>query len=218
MLKRILASTALATLIAAGAYAQTATDTDTNTADPLTEGAQPGVPADDNATTPPEVLGEGATVPPATDPVTGEPVGGEVGDDPAATGMDATDPVTGIDDATGMGADPATTGMAPNDPAMEGNYQPVDISTISVENLVGTDIVNFSDETIASIEDVIVTDDGQVENIVAKFGGFLGFGTNSVVLSMDDVEIMAESPESEELIVRTPLTPEQIEAMPAHEG
>jgi hypothetical protein len=200
MLKHILASSALAALITSGAYAQT---TEPNTTEPVTEGMPSGegmAPAGDETVTPPEVLGEGATVPPDSDAAT--------------TGMDPVDPAAdpAIDPAADPMADPMT------DTAMESDYQPVDISTVSSENLIGTDIVNANDETIASIEDVIITDDGQVESIVAKFGGFLGFGSESVVLTMDDVEIMATSQDSENLVVRTSLTPEQIEAMPPYEG
>jgi len=177
MLKHIFATTALATLLAAGAYAQTAPAADPaqDPAAPVLE-SEPGMgdaTIDDGAaTTPPMVVEDG------------------VHEDPAA----AADPMLG--DA--------------------GEYSPVDLSLVSADRLMGVDITTFDGQTIASIDDVIITDDGQVESVVARFGGFLGFGTNRVLLTMDEIEIMQDA--NENLVVRSALTPENIENRPAYES
>lgn len=175
MLKHILASTALVTLLAGGAYAQN----------------EPAAPAPDAAA--PLVPGADATVEPMTEPAPPE----IVQDDPAV------DPVA---PAAPLPADPM---------AAEVEWAPIDLATFSTDRLIGANIVTANDETIATIEDVLINDDGTVENVVAQFGGFLGFGSNRVLLTMDEIEVMQDA--NENLLVRSSLTPESIEARPVYE-
>jgi len=201
MMKHILATTALATLLATGLQAQTEPATD---------------PAQDPAA--PIVEGEGGTM--------GAPVGVEgaeettpevVQDEPLApdstTTPDVAQDAEPMEDAVDpMIAEPMDDAA---DPMVAEDWAPIDLTTISSEQLIGADIVTYDNETIATIEDVLISDDGQVENLVARFGGFLGFGSNSVLLTVDEVEVMQEADES--LLVRTNLTPEGIETRPVYE-
>jgi hypothetical protein len=115
------------------------------------------------------------------------------------------------------GEAPATPpAVAADEPMYDGEWTPVDLATVSADRLIGADIVSHDEEKIAAVEDVLINDTGEVESIVAKFGGFLGFGTNKVLLTMDEVEIVQD--ESERLVVRTGLTPETIETKPEYEG
>ena len=66
------------------------------------------------------------------------------------------------------------------------------------------------------MNDVILNAEGQVENVVAEFGGFLGFGARTVLLTMDDIEVLQDP--NENLVVRTSLTPEALETRPDYEG
>jgi hypothetical protein len=108
----------------------------------------------------------------------------------------------------------AETGAAEGALAEEG-WSPVDLGAVSTERLVGQEIVTNDVETIATIEDVLIGASGEVESVVARFGGFLGFGSNRVELQMDEIEIMGN--EGDELMVRTSLTPESIETRPEYE-
>ena len=174
MLNKILATSALATLLATGAYAQEAP-----------------APAD-------------APLAPALEAEEGDVL---LNEDEAP----ATPPATAADEP--MTDDPA---IAADEPMLDGEWTPVDLATVSAERLIGADIVSHDEEKIAAVEDVLITDTGEVESIVAQFGGFLGFGTDKVLLTMDEVEIVQD--ESERLVVRTGLTPETIETKPEYEG
>jgi hypothetical protein len=139
---------------------------------------------------------------PATEPTT----------PPAMTApMDGTAPA-----APGMTGDAA----APHDMGAagmpEGDWTATDLSTISTDRLVGSSIVNHENETIATIDDVLISDANTVESIVATFGGVLGFGANKVLIQPDEIEVMQDA--NETLMVRTSLTPEAIESRPAYEG
>jgi hypothetical protein len=182
MLNKILATSALATLLATGAYAQEAPA-------PAADPAAPAIEAQEGDV----LLNEGEA--PATPPA----VTAEEGD-----ALDEGDAVT---------TPPA---VAADDPMLDTEWTPVDLATVSADQLIGADIVSNDEEKIASVEDVLITDNGDVESIVAQFGGFLGFGEDKVVLTMDEVEIVED--ESERLVVRTSLTPESIENRPEYEG
>lgn len=55
--------------------------------------------------------------------------------------------------------------------------------------LVGSPIVNSSDEEIGTIDNLLLDKDGQVVGIIVSVGGFLGIGEKHVALSWDAVEI-----------------------------
>ncbi len=162
MLNKILATSALATLLATGAYAQEAP---APAADPLA----PTIEAQEGDL----LMNEDAA--PATPPA-----------------------------------------VAADEPMLDTEWTPVDLATVSADRLIGADIVSHDEEKIASVDDVLITDNGDVESIIAQFGGFLGFGQDKVVLTMDEVEIVED--ETERLVVRTSLTPESIENRPEYEG
>lgn len=204
-MKHILASTALATLLAGGVFAQTtpAADPALEPAAPMTEPATPMAPEADAAA-------------PAADPAA--PV--IVEDETVAP--DAAVPEVVEDDT--MAPDPAAPAVVEDDtlapdPAApmtaDADWAPVDLATFSTDRLIGADIVTGDDQTVATIEDVLINDDGSVENVVAKLGGFLGFGANQVLLTMDEIEVMQDP--NENLLVRTTLTPESIETRPVYE-
>lgn len=55
--------------------------------------------------------------------------------------------------------------------------------------LVGSPIVNASDEEIGTIDNLLLDKNGQVVGIIVGVGGFLGIGEKHVALSWDAVEI-----------------------------
>jgi hypothetical protein len=233
MLRNALTTTALAALLAGGAFAQDATqpaaptteteeegtailpetegdagaaplaeDMDGMTEDPAVEQAEDGMVED-------PAVEQAEDADPTADPTVDAPAMDQAQDaDPA---MDA--PV--VDQAVDPAAPSAGEGMAADGMGMDG-FAAVDVTTLSADQLLGSDIVNYENETIATIDDVILTAEGQVDSVVARFGGFLGFGTNRVQLTMDEIEVMQDA--NEALIVRSQLTPETIEARPAYEG
>jgi hypothetical protein len=207
MLKTFLASTAIATLAAFGAYAQENPDASSHE-----DAAGENQMAPANSPTP--ETGDDTILPEA----------GETAEDPGAAS-----PATGEEGMTPMQAQeepaaPAGEEMAPMQaqeqpaaPAGEAaEYTEVDVTTLSADDLIGTSIQTFDDQTIATVNDVILNDEGKVENVVAEFGGFLGFGARTVLLTMDDIEVLKDP--NDNLVVRTDLTPEAIETRPDYEG
>jgi len=203
------------------------------------EGTEPAM-ATEGATTPPANMSQDAGA--ATDPAAGgegtttvvEPTIVQEGETDATDPVivdesttDATEPVVveeGQTDApepalAGEGAAGATDPVAANqggtgDALMEG-WSPVEFSAVSADQLIGANIVTHENETIATIEDVLISDTGQVQNLVARFGGFLGFGSNRILLEMEEVEFLQQEG-AEALMVRSDMTPESIENRPEY--
>lgn len=151
------------------------------------------------------ILATGAFAQMTTEPAPGDPlVAPETApaiDAPATAPIDGGAPVVTGDAMDGVG------GTA---------YMPVDIAGVSADELIGADIRNNLDESIATVHDVVLAGDGSIDGVVARFGGFLGFGTNTVLLSLDEVELVTD--DSDNLLVSTHLTPEALEGRPEYEA
>ena len=121
---------------------------------------------------------------------------------PPATPPAATAPMTpAMPEHDGMAGDAAWTTTA--------------LGAVSTDKLKGADLVNVQGEKVATIDDVLITNDNAVEGVVVTFGGVLGFGAQKVLLAPDEVEVMEDADKN--LQVRTSLTPEAIESRPAYE-
>jgi hypothetical protein len=100
-------------------------------------------------------------------------------------------------------------------PALAEGWSQLGAATISVDRLIGTEIRTYDQETIAAVQDVVLSPDGTIEGVVARFGGVLGFGETTVLLSMDEITVV-EDPD-ERVFVLTDLTPELLEQRPIYE-
>jgi len=219
MRRMILATTALTSMLAFGAVAQEA-------ADPAAPAVDPAAPA---TGAPAEVMPVDPAKPavPEADAAAEETMPADPATDTAEEAMPA-DPATdtaeevapeatpGMDTAQ----EPAAPGAAPLDPAatdLGPVLTPVQTAEISADRLIGASIQTMNGENIAQVEDVLMAADGSaVESVVAQFGGFLGFGSNKVLLTMDEIEVMQD--EAGNFVVQTELTPESLEGRPEHQA
>ena len=56
--------------------------------------------------------------------------------------------------------------------------------------VVGATVVNEANETVGTIDDLIVTPGGQAPYAVLSVGGFLGLGTKYIVVSFTSLKIV----------------------------
>ncbi len=151
----------------------------------------------------------------------------EGGDTAATTEGDATTTMdgTGTDMATGTDADAmaddpseslaGTTGadMETRTPMEREGFAPADTATLTADTLTGTRVYDANDEWVGDIDRLLLTDDGQITDVVVDVGGFLGIGAKPVALSMDELDVLQQS-EGEEVRVYVPMTREELEALP----
>jgi PRC-barrel domain len=215
MLKTLLATSAVASVLAWSAVAQTAPEA-------VIEESTPPATAVDQAQ---EVQNEMAPADPGAASETAE----ETVPDPLApapaeemTAEPAPDPMA---PAEGMTAEPSPDPMAPAGemtadpapgagPALEEGWSTVDVATISTDTLIGATIQTYGHEDIAEVQDVLLNQQGQVENVVARFGGFLGFGETTVLLTMDEISVVKDG--NDRMFVLTDLSPEALEGRPEY--
>lgn len=161
MLKTLLAGTAAAALLAFGALAQESPAAN-ETAPPVLEN-DAGAPATEAP--------DAAQVPESTT------------DDAAPT--DTAQPAA-PDAATDAPADVATPAPAPERALPEGAV-PVDLATLTPDTLMGADILGQEGDTIASVDEVLMSAEGRIDKVIARFGGLLGFGETKVMLAPEEM-------------------------------
>ena len=70
----------------------------------------------------------------------------------------------------------------------------VDPSTLATgyrsSKIVGSTVVNDSNETVGAIDDLIITPTGQAPYVILSVGGFLGLGTKYVALPFTSLKIV----------------------------
>jgi sporulation protein YlmC with PRC-barrel domain len=79
-------------------------------------------------------------------------------------------------------------------------------------SLIGSSIVNASQESIGDINDLIIGSDGRVEAVIVGVGGFLGLGARHVALKMSELNFTTN--ENGSPVVSTAMTKAQLEELP----
>lgn len=123
-----------------------------------------------------------------------------------------TDPAKAGDAATETAeaqADTTTTGMA-----LPEGYTAMDRAGLTAELLTGADVRDASDASIAEVQDLVLTADGQVTDVVLDVGGFLGIGAKRVAIPMDQLTVAQAEGGAVRLWVN--MTKEQLEALPEY--
>jgi hypothetical protein len=129
----------------------------------------------------------------------------------------AADPAAPATEPAPMGATaPAAPAEMTGDWVTDENFQPVDVAELTADQIIGADIRNADGEVVASVSDLVLGADGKAESVAATFGGFLGFGSNTVLLTLDEVEFMRN--DNGTVVLRTSLTPESLEGRPDYAG
>lgn len=91
----------------------------------------------------------------------------------------------------------------------------VQTDTLSADDFIGTTVYGANDENVGSISDVVLSQDGNVEAVIMDVGGFLGVGSKSVAVGMDNLSFMSDGEGNHYLY--TPFTQEQLEAQPEYD-
>ena len=111
---------------------------------------------------------------------------------------------------------PAAPAELTGDWVVDENYQPIDMAQLTAAQIIGADVRNADGEVLGSVSDLILGADGKAESVAAKFGGFLGFGSNTVLLKLDEVEFMQN--DTGKVALRTAITPESLEGRPDYQS
>lgn len=106
-------------------------------------------------------------------------------------------------------ADPA---MAADQPTQQQQQQPQgQAGTVSLDEVLGSSVVNENGEEVATIEDLVVKDEAHYA--VLSVGGFLGIGEKDVAIPLDELKLGED-----ETYLMTSETEEQLEQLPEYEA
>ncbi|MBL9072773.1 PRC-barrel domain-containing protein [Tabrizicola sp.] len=137
--------------------------------------------------------------------------------DPAAADPAATDAAMADPAATATTDTPAATDGMSADGAMtlpEG-YAAVDQTALTAELLTGADVRDSTDASIAEVQDLVLTTEGQVTDVVLDVGGFLGIGAKRVAIPMDRLTVAQGEGGAVRLWVN--MTKQELEALPEYQ-
>jgi hypothetical protein len=81
--------------------------------------------------------------------------------------------------------------------------------------LIGAEVYGVNDESVGSIDELIVDDKGVITNVIVDFGGFLGLGTSQVQVGFDELTVLANDGRND-VRVYIDATKEQIQAQPQY--
>ena len=90
------------------------------------------------------------------------------------------------------------------------------VGQLTAEELEGTYVYGANDETVGEIDNLVMSDSGQVEQVVINVGGFLGLGEKPVAVSFDDLQVLQNNDGSDYRIY-IDSTEERLEALPEYE-
>lgn len=94
-------------------------------------------------------------------------------------------------------------------------YYPVEVTEVSSEMLVGKSVYGVNDDSVGTIDDLIVDDKGAITNVIIDFGGFLGMGTSQVSVGFDELTILGNEGRAD-VRVYVDATKEQVQAQPQY--
>ena len=118
-------------------------------------------------------------------------------------------------------ADPAVSGdpMAPWErPAIERDgYLNIEAAALTAEDLDGAPLYGVNDDSIGEIEDLVVTEDGKIEQAIVDIGGFLGMGEHRIAIAFDELQIIRID-DGSDLRVYVSASKEQLEAREPYDG
>ncbi len=128
--------------------------------------------------------------------------------DTTATDTAATDPATPM-------ADPNAT-MWERPATERAGYVPVDVAELTAEKLTGANVYGVNDDVVGDVEDLVLSEDGQIKEAILDIGGFLGIGEHRIAVSFDEMQIV-RSEDGSDTRVYISASKEQLEARPGYE-
>jgi PRC-barrel domain len=109
--------------------------------------------------------------------------------------MDQTAGVASSDAADTAAPDMAA---APTRPAFEREgFTTADYDQLTADDLDQGPVYDANDENIGSVEELILSQDGKIEQAIVDVGGFLGMGEHRISLDFDEMQVMTNADNSE---------------------
>ncbi|UVC12557.1 PRC-barrel domain-containing protein (plasmid) [Rhizobium sp. TH2] len=103
---------------------------------------------------------------------------------------------TTTDNATTTMANDNRTRLVRPEVTREG-YKAAEVAELTADKLKGARVYGPNDEDVGEINRLILSDSGQIEQVVLDVGGFLGMGEHQIAVSLDELNIVRTNDGSE---------------------
>lgn len=94
-------------------------------------------------------------------------------------------------------------------------YASIPAAERTAANLEDADVYTADGDEIGDVSDLLVDNNGQVTHVVVNVGGFLGMGTHTVALPLDQVDVQWNQ-DRDDARVYVSMTKDQLKALPEH--
>ncbi|GAB6057996.1 PRC-barrel domain-containing protein [Desulfonatronum parangueonense] len=101
-----------------------------------------------------------------------------------------------------------------NDRQAQEGFNRVSPQMMTADDLQGADVYDINNENIANVDEVLLSPEGEVEGVVVKVGGFLGFGGRDVALDIDQIDIQRDG--EDDIRVYVPMTEQELRNQPEY--
>jgi sporulation protein YlmC with PRC-barrel domain len=126
-----------------------------------------------------------------------------------ATGTDTTDQAAMSDAET----DPMQSAASD----LPDGYSVMDAEERTADRLMGAEAYSSEGESIATVSDLVLNDDGGASHVIMDVGGFLGMGSHTVAIDVEQVNILWNDADGD-VVVQVPMTEDQLRDMPEYQG
>lgn len=109
-----------------------------------------------------------------------------------------------------------TQPMTGTDYAAEG-YAEIQIDERTAETLTGANVYDAAEDNIGNVTDLVLDGDNSVTHVLVDVGGFLGIGSHTVALPVEDVNILWHDA-NDDVRIHVQMTREQLETLPEYQG
>lgn len=96
-------------------------------------------------------------------------------------------------------------------------FDRVEATRVSTEMLVGASVYDVDDNSVGTVDKLIVDDDGTITNVIIDFGGFLGIGSSQASLGYEELTILSDD-RNTEVRIYVDATKEQIQSLPQYQA
>ena len=101
-------------------------------------------------------------------------------------------------------------------PSMEmDGYETVVSTDLTTEDVTGAPVYGINDDRIGEIGELVMSEDGMLDEAIIDVGGFLGLGEKPVAVPFDNLQILRSD---NDVRIYIDATQEQLEGLPDYEG
>ena len=96
-------------------------------------------------------------------------------------------------------------------------YESIDWQNLTIDDLEGATVYDRHDREVATISDVVLSDEGTAQTVVMDVGGFFGIGSHRVGIAVERLGVQKGTRDGE-VRVYLSMTDEEVRNLPAYVG